>query len=72
LTTPASRKLWLGYAVAMLWLYVLLWPLIGIKPEGLEFAGSFAIGQGGPGLGCALGILSAQAVRCVLLMAQSL
>jgi len=43
LTTPASRKLWLGYAVAMLWLYVLLWPLLGIKPEGLEFATSFAL-----------------------------
>lgn len=43
MTTPASRKLWLGYAVAMLWLYVLLWPLLGIKPEGLEFATSFAL-----------------------------
>ncbi|MBU1041011.1 MAG: branched-chain amino acid ABC transporter permease [Proteobacteria bacterium] len=27
----------------MLWLYVLLWPLIGIKPEGLEFATSTEI-----------------------------
>ncbi|MHC1700898.1 MAG: branched-chain amino acid ABC transporter permease [Humidesulfovibrio sp.] len=27
----------------MLWLYVLLWPLLGIKPEGLEFATSFAL-----------------------------
>ena len=43
MTIPASRKLWLGYAVAMLWLYVLLWPLIGIKPEGLEFATSTEI-----------------------------
>jgi len=43
LTTPASRKLWLGYAVAMLWFYVLLWPLLGITPEGLEFATSFGI-----------------------------
>jgi branched-chain amino acid transport system permease protein len=38
-----SRKLWLGYAVAMLWFFVLLWPLLGIKPEGLEFTASFAI-----------------------------
>ena len=43
MTIPASRKLWLGYAVAMIWLYVLLWPLIGIKPEGLEFAASTEI-----------------------------
>jgi branched-chain amino acid transport system permease protein len=43
LTIRASRKLWLGYAVAMLWLYVLLWPLLGIKARGLEFAASFAI-----------------------------
>lgn len=43
MTIPASRKLWLGYAVAMLWLFALLWPLLGIKPEGLEFADSFAI-----------------------------
>ncbi|MDO9632649.1 MAG: branched-chain amino acid ABC transporter permease, partial [Humidesulfovibrio sp.] len=27
----------------MLWLFALLWPLLGIKPEGLEFADSFAI-----------------------------
>jgi branched-chain amino acid transport system permease protein len=27
----------------MAWLYVLLWPLMGIKPEGLEFAQSFGV-----------------------------
>lgn len=27
----------------MVWFYVLLWPLLGIKPEGLEFAASFGI-----------------------------
>ncbi len=43
MTTPASRKLWLGYGLAMLWLYVLLWPLLGIKPGGLEFAASTAL-----------------------------
>ncbi|WP_089272002.1 high-affinity branched-chain amino acid ABC transporter permease LivM [Humidesulfovibrio mexicanus] len=27
----------------MAWFYLLLWPLLGIKPEGLQFAGSFAV-----------------------------
>jgi len=41
--TIRASKLWLGYAVAMVWFYVLLWPLLGIKAQGLEFAASFAI-----------------------------
>ncbi|WP_414652892.1 high-affinity branched-chain amino acid ABC transporter permease LivM [Humidesulfovibrio sp.] len=41
--TIRASKLWLGYALAMAWFYVLLWPLLGIKAEGLEFAQSFAI-----------------------------
>jgi len=41
--TIRVSKLWLGYAVAMAWFFVLLWPLLGIKPEGLEFASSFAV-----------------------------
>jgi len=41
--TIRASKLWLGYAVAMAWFYVLLWPLLGIKAQGLEFAASFAI-----------------------------
>jgi len=36
-------KLWFGYALAMAWFYVLLWPLLGIKADGLEFGASFAI-----------------------------
>ncbi len=43
MTIRASKKLWVGYGVAMAWLYVLLWPLLGIKPDGLEFAATFAI-----------------------------
>ncbi len=41
--TIRASKLWLGYALAMLWFYVLLWPLLGIKAQGLEFASSLAI-----------------------------
>jgi len=41
--TIRASKLWFGYAVAMAWFYVLLWPLLGIKAQGLEFAASFAI-----------------------------
>jgi branched-chain amino acid transport system permease protein len=41
--TIRASKLWFGYAVAMAWFYILLWPLLGIKAEGLEFAATFAI-----------------------------
>lgn len=41
--TIRASKLWLGYGVAMAWFYVLLWPLMGIKAQGLEFAASLAI-----------------------------
>ena len=41
--TTRGSKLWLGYGLAMLWFYVLLWPLLGIKPGGLEFAASLKI-----------------------------
>jgi len=41
--TIRASKLWFGYAVAMAWFYVLLWPLLGIKAQGLEFAASFGI-----------------------------
>jgi len=41
--TIRASKLWFGYAIAMAWFYVLLWPLLGIKAQGLEFAASFAI-----------------------------
>lgn len=41
--TIRASKLWFGYGLAMAWFYVLLWPLLGIKAQGLEFAASFAI-----------------------------
>ena len=40
----AYRKVFTFYGVAMAWLFLLLWPLLGIKPDGtLEFGQTFAI-----------------------------
>lgn len=41
--TIRASKLWLGYGLAMVWFYFLLWPLMGIKPDGLEFQSSLAV-----------------------------
>ena len=41
--TPESKKQWLTFAVGLVWFYILLWPLMGIKPEGLEFGPSFSV-----------------------------
>lgn len=42
--TRAYKKVFTYYAVAMAWLFLLLWPLLGIKPDGtLEFAPTFAV-----------------------------
>jgi branched-chain amino acid transport system permease protein len=43
LTTPESRKAWLGYLLAIGWLFLLLWPLLGIRPDGLFFANTFSV-----------------------------
>lgn len=43
MTTRESRKAWLGFAFGMVWFYAILWPLMGIKPEGLEFLPSFYV-----------------------------
>ncbi|CAM2057943.1 membrane hypothetical protein [Desulfovibrionales bacterium] len=32
--TSGSRKLWLGFSLAIAWFMVLLWPLLGILPDG--------------------------------------
>jgi len=37
LTTQESKKVWIGLGVGLIWFLILLWPLLGIKPEGLEF-----------------------------------
>jgi len=37
LTTQESRKRWISFGIGLIWLFIILWPLLGIKPEGLEF-----------------------------------
>ncbi|XPV76662.1 MAG: high-affinity branched-chain amino acid ABC transporter permease LivM [Desulfovibrio sp.] len=41
--TRASKKSWLAFGIGLIWFYALLWPLIGIKPDGLHFAQSFEV-----------------------------
>lgn len=43
MTIREFRKAWLWFGAAMAWFWVLLWPLLGIKPEGLAFAATFHI-----------------------------
>lgn len=43
MTIQESKKLWIGLGVGLVWFLALLWPLLGIKPEGLEFAGTFSL-----------------------------
>jgi branched-chain amino acid transport system permease protein len=43
LTIQESKKLWVGLGLGLFWFLVLLWPLTGIKPDGLQFAGTWAI-----------------------------
>ncbi|WP_419786422.1 ABC transporter permease subunit [Pseudodesulfovibrio sp.] len=43
MTIRGSKKLWTGCAVGLVWFLILLWPLLGIKPEGLEFAATFKV-----------------------------
>ncbi len=43
MTTPESRKGLLGLGLALGLFYLLLWPLLGIKAEGLFFADAFAV-----------------------------
>jgi branched-chain amino acid transport system permease protein len=35
--------LWVGLGVGLFWFLLLLWPLTGIEPDGLHFAGTWAI-----------------------------
>jgi len=41
--TRGSRKVWLYYALGMVWFLALLWPLLGIREEGLVFAQTFEV-----------------------------
>jgi len=43
LTILESKKLWIGLGVGLVWFLALLWPLLGIKPEGLEFGPTLSI-----------------------------
>jgi len=43
LTIRGSKKLWTGCAVGLVWFLILLWPMLGIKPEGFEFAATFKV-----------------------------
>ncbi len=41
--TPESKKLWFGFIIGLAWFYLLLWPLMGLKPDGLDFYTSFSV-----------------------------
>jgi branched-chain amino acid transport system permease protein len=42
--TPASKKLWKNYAIGLVWFLGLLWPLLGIHPDGtLSFKNTFTV-----------------------------
>lgn len=43
MTIHESKRLWLACGVGLVWFLLLLWPLLGIKPEGLEFASTFKV-----------------------------
>ncbi len=43
MTTQESKKVWIGLGVGLIWFLILLWPLLGIKPEGLEFGRTFDV-----------------------------
>ncbi|WP_027183903.1 high-affinity branched-chain amino acid ABC transporter permease LivM [Desulfovibrio inopinatus] len=42
--THASKKHWIFFGLALVWFYVLLWPLLGIKADGtLDFTAAFPV-----------------------------
>lgn len=43
MTIHESKKLWLACGVGLVWFLILLWPLLGIQPDGLEFGTTFKI-----------------------------
>jgi branched-chain amino acid transport system permease protein len=43
LTIRESKRLWLACGVGLGWFLLLLWPLLGIKPDGLEFGRTFEV-----------------------------
>ncbi len=43
MTIRESKKLWLACAVGLVWFLILLFPLLGIQPDGLEFGRTFTV-----------------------------
>ncbi len=43
MTIRESKKLWLACGVGLLWFLILLWPMLGITPDGLEFGRTFTV-----------------------------
>ena len=43
MTIHESKRLWLACGVGLAWFLLLLWPLLGIKPDTLEFATTFKV-----------------------------
>lgn len=43
MTTQESKKLWLACGVGLIWFLILLFPLLGIQPDGLEFGKTFKV-----------------------------
>ncbi len=43
MTIPEFKKHWTSLGVGMIWLFILLWPLLGVKPEGLEVTTTFSV-----------------------------
>ncbi|BCS88642.1 ABC transporter permease subunit [Pseudodesulfovibrio sediminis] len=43
MTIHESKKLWLACGVGLVWFLILLWPMLGIQPDGLEFGTTFKV-----------------------------
>ena len=43
MTIHESKRLWLACGVGLVWFLILLWPMLGIKPDELEFATTFKV-----------------------------
>ncbi|RWU02230.1 branched-chain amino acid ABC transporter permease [Pseudodesulfovibrio sp. S3] len=43
MTIHESKRLWLACGVGLAWFLLLLWPMLGILPEGLEFGKTFTV-----------------------------
>lgn len=55
-----SRSVWFKFALAMVWLFAIVWPLTGIRPEGITFVPALKL-VSGIGAVALLGVLAWQA-----------